>query len=96
MNNAFLNTTRCTISTLSPVHIGCGEDYYPTNYVIDGGLLHHFSEEGLLAALTLPEKKRLAKIAEEQGDNGIKKLQEFIHGKKDKLQLHATHSVPVV
>jgi CRISPR-associated protein Csm5 len=95
MSNAFLNTTRCTISTLSPVHIGCGEDYYPTNYVIDGGLLHHFSEEGLLAALTLPEKKRLAEITEEQGDNGIKKLQEFIHGKKDKLQLHATHSVPL-
>jgi CRISPR-associated protein Csm5 len=95
MNNAFLNTTRCTISTLSPVHIGCGEDYYPTNYVIDGGLLHHFSEEDLLAALTLPEKKRLAEIAEEHGDNGIKKLQEFIYGKNDKLQLHAMHSVPL-
>ncbi|MDF1584348.1 MAG: type III-A CRISPR-associated RAMP protein Csm5 [Methyloprofundus sp.] len=95
MNKAFLNTTRCTISTLSPVHIGCGEDYYPTNYVIDGGLLHHFSEEGLLLALTLPEKNALAKIAEEQGDNGIKKLQTFIHSKRDKLQLQATHSVPL-
>lgn len=93
--NSFLNTTRCTISTLSPVHIGCGEDYYPTNYVIDEGLLHHFSEEGLLSALTLPEKNGLAKIAEEQGDNGIKKLQEFIYGKKDKLQFQATHSVPL-
>ena len=45
--------------------------------------------------MTLPEKKRLAEIAEEQGDNGIKKLQEFIHGKKDKLQLNAMHSVPL-
>lgn len=95
MNNHFLNTTRCTVSTLSPVHIGCGEDYYPTNYVIDNGLLHHFSEEGLLATLTLQEKNALAKIAEEPGDNGIKKLQGFIHSKKDKLQLYATHSVPL-
>lgn len=91
----FLDTIGCTISTLSPVHIGCGEDYYPTNYVIDDGLLHHFSEEGLLSALTLPEKNGLAKIAEEQGDNGIKKLQEFIYSKKDKLQFQATHSVPL-
>ncbi len=95
MITPFLKSTRCTISTLSPVHIGCGEDYYPTNYVIDNGLLHHFSEEGLLSALTLPEVNGLAKIAEEQGENGIKKLQEFIYGKKDKLQFHATHSVPL-
>ena len=95
MNNAFLKTTRCTISTLTPVHIGCGEDYYPSNYVIDGGFLHHFSEEGLLEALTLPEKNALAKIAEEQDDNGIKKLQAFIHGKKETLQFYATHSVPL-
>ena len=89
----FLDTTRCTISTLSPVHIGCGEDYYPTNYVIDDLLLHHFSEEGLIAALTPAEKIGLSKIGDEQGDNGIRKLQEFIHSKKDKLQNHATHSV---
>ncbi len=98
MMNAFMQTTHCTISTLSPVHIGCGEDYYPTNYVIEGGLLHHFSEEGLLAALTLPEKHGLAKIAEEQNDrndSGIKKLQEFIYGKRDSLQRYATHSVPL-
>ncbi|SJM89916.1 conserved hypothetical protein [Crenothrix polyspora] len=98
MIKPFMKTTRCTISTLSPVHIGCGEDYYPTNYVIDDGLLHHFSEEGLLAALSSAEKNALAKIAEEQNDrndSGIKKLQEFIHGKKDKLQFYATHSVPL-
>ena len=68
----FLDTTRCTISTLSPVHIGCGEDYYPTNYVIDDLLLHHFSEEGLIAALTPAEKIGLSKIGDEQGDNGIR------------------------
>lgn len=98
MNNAFLRTTRCTISTLTPVHIGCGEDYYPSNYVIDAGFLHHFSEDGLLEALTLPEKNALAKIAEEQNDrndSSIKKLQAFIYSKKDKLQFHATHSVPL-
>jgi CRISPR-associated protein Csm5 len=84
MITPFLDTTRCTISTLSPVHIGCGEDYYPTNYVIDDGLLHHFSEEGLLSALTLAEKNTLDTLAEYQRDNGIKKLQEFIYNKQDR------------
>lgn len=91
----FLNTLRCTISTLSPIHIGCGEDYYPTNYVMDGRFLHHFSQEGLLAALTDAEKNRLAEISDEQGDSGIIKLQQFIHDKKEKLQRQSTHSVPV-
>lgn len=77
------------------MHIGCGEDYYPTNYVIDDGLLHHFSEEGLLCALTIAEKNGLAKLAEEQNENGIKKLQEFIFDKREKLQFQATHSVPL-
>jgi CRISPR-associated protein Csm5 len=95
MITPFLDTTRCTISTLSPVHIGCGEDYYPTNYVIDDGLLHHFSEEGLLSALTLAEKNALANLAGEQSENGIKKIQEFIFSKKDRLQFQATHSVPL-
>ena len=71
MNNHFLNTTRCTVSTLSPVHIGCGEDYYPTNYVIDNGLLHHFSEEGLLSALNPSELEQLVGISENQNDRGI-------------------------
>ena len=98
MIKPFIKTTRCTVSTLSPVHIGCGEDYYPTNYVIDDGLLHHFSEEGLLAALSPSEKNALAKIAEkpnDRNDGGIKELQQFIHSKKDTLQLYATHSVPL-
>jgi CRISPR-associated protein Csm5 len=95
MTKPFMETVHCTLSTLSPVHIGCGEDYYPTNYVIDGGFLHCFGEEALINGLTLPEKQGLAKIAEEQNDNGIKKLQEFIHGKKDRLQLYASHSVPL-
>ena len=84
------------MSTLSPVHIGCGEDYYPTNYLIDDGLLHHFSEEGLLAALSPSEKNALAKIAEkpnDRNDGGIKELQRFVYSKKDGLVNYAIHTV---
>ena len=38
----FLESCRLLISTLSPVHIGCGEDYDPTNYVIENHTLYEF------------------------------------------------------
>lgn len=33
--NTFLKTYRLALTPLSPIHIGCGEDFEPTNYVID-------------------------------------------------------------
>jgi CRISPR-associated protein Csm5 len=38
----FMQIKSITISTLSPVHIGCGIDYEPTNYVMDGDCLYPF------------------------------------------------------
>lgn len=35
MKSTFLTSYRLAITPLSPIHIGCGEDYVPTNYVID-------------------------------------------------------------
>ena len=57
---AFLNTTHATISTLSPVHLGSGEDFLPTNYVIDDdGWLHNFNEMILAQALDPQEIQAL-------------------------------------
>ena len=39
-----LNTFRFKITALSPVHIGSGEVYEPTNFVIDEGKLYEFDE----------------------------------------------------
>lgn len=91
----FLNTLNCTISTLSPVHIGCGEDYYPTNYVIDDGLLHHFSEEALLKSLNVTELNNLVKLVNEADEDTIRKIQSDIYDKKDQLKNHATNAVVV-
>lgn len=37
-----------TISTITPVHIGCGEDYEPTGYVFDGDVLYPFQPDSSL------------------------------------------------
>lgn len=90
-----LTTTHCTISTLTPVHIGCGEDYYPTNYVIKDGALHHFTAEGMINALSLTEIDQLATKAMNKGVDGLKDLQASIYARSEQLIEHASHSVPV-
>ena len=42
---------RMHITPISPVHIGAGESYEPSNYVIDDGWLHEFDTGAVLSAL---------------------------------------------
>ncbi|WGE83004.1 RAMP superfamily CRISPR-associated protein [Actinobacillus equuli] len=45
--NKFMQTHKVYLTPLSPIHIGCGEDFEPTNYVIDGETLFHFEPSNL-------------------------------------------------
>ena len=46
---------RIAITPLSPLHIGCGEDYEPTRYVVDQDkrLLYSFNPESVRLSKTL-------------------------------------------
>lgn len=50
----FMQTHKIYLTPLSPIHIGCGEDFEPTNYIIDEGVLYHFEPSNL----NLSEDKR--------------------------------------
>ncbi len=39
-----MKTYKLKLTALTPIHIGTGESYEPTNYVIDGGFLYEFDE----------------------------------------------------
>ena len=47
-----LQAYRVHLTPLSPVHVGCGQSFEPTNYVIDDGWLHAFDTAAALAAFT--------------------------------------------
>lgn len=55
----FLSTHRIALTPLSPIHIGCGETFEPTNYVIDRerGFLYGFEPSD--AVLTSAEMAAL-------------------------------------
>ena len=52
-----LNTYHLKITTLSPLHIGTGEVYEPTNFVIDEGKLCLFDEILFYQSLNIADKK---------------------------------------
>ncbi len=43
----FMQTHKVYLTPISPIHIGCGEDFEPTNYVIDANVLYHFEPSQL-------------------------------------------------
>lgn len=52
-----MQTHKVYLTPISPIHIGCGEDFEPTNYVIDGSTLFHFDPANL--ALNASQKTEL-------------------------------------
>ncbi|MEH8057258.1 RAMP superfamily CRISPR-associated protein [Gallibacterium anatis] len=47
MTKEFMQTYQIYLTPLSPIHIGCGEDFEPTNYVIDKNVLYYFDPSNL-------------------------------------------------
>lgn len=92
----FLHEHHLRITTLSPVHIGCGEDYIPTNYVIDheANALYAFD-----SASALPDdaKDQLMALVEgnSQGRDILLEIQEFFYKKRDPLIAKCSHSLRV-
>ena len=84
---------KLTISTLSPVHIGCGEDFEPGNFVIHEGLLHALDVETLAAELSEADQKNLLKASEERDPIGA--IQRFFKSRSAKFAETSTHTVRV-
>ncbi|MDI6750261.1 MAG: type III-A CRISPR-associated RAMP protein Csm5 [Rhodocyclaceae bacterium] len=90
----FLETHELVISTLSPVHIGCGEDYEPTNYVIEGESLYAFDPALLLARLESRQRDELMRALDDR--NPVLAAQRFFYRHRETAVAIASHSAPVV
>lgn len=88
---------RLHITPLSPVHIGTGESYEPTNYVIEDGALHEFDTGAAMAVLSNQDREELLRIASGKPDTQmLKALQGFFHARRKPLQAHAVNCIPVL
>lgn len=91
--NAPFQHIPCRLSTLSPLHLGCGEDYQPTGYVIHDGYLHAFADHQLIRALGAAGVNKLAQLAARGDDDSLRAIQREIHQQTERLVPLASHSV---
>lgn len=88
--NKFLTTHRLCLTPLSPIHIGCGEDFEPTNYVIENGILYGFDPSR--AALDARQREQLQKVANQASLLG---LQKFFRDHAPTFKPYAQALIPV-
>ena len=93
---SFLESWRLTISTLSPVHIGCGQDYDPTQYVIENDTLYEFEAGAALAVLSAQDRVQLLEIVNNPAnDQMLRQVQTFFYQRRQALIPTASRRVPV-
>jgi len=93
-----LHSYKLKLTALSPIHIGTGEVYEPTNYVIDSGYLYEFDEKLFLQILTQAKKNQFIEIAKIQTNNGneyFEKIHAFILQNKEEAKKVAFNRVKV-
>lgn len=74
------DTVSLRLTPLTPIHIGCGIDFEPTNYVIDGGVLFGF--EPSLAHLADSDRKALVSAVSAKSDEAIRSVQRFFYERR--------------
>jgi hypothetical protein len=79
------------ITTLSPLHIGAGEDFVPTGYIIDREILYEFGESDFYQALASVDKKAFVAVA----SHGLHALKRFYENHKDIAKKLAFREIPV-
>lgn len=93
----FLQHYTLTYTPLSPIHIGTGDSYEPTNYVIDNGTLYEFDTGGALTALTETDRNELNRIVNARAsEDMLKAVQRFFYERRDRLKPWSINTIPVL
>lgn len=93
----FLQHYTLSYTSLSPIHIGTGDSYEPTNYIIDDGTLYEFDTGSAIAALTESDRQILNKtVSGKPSDEMLKALQRFFFDKRAQLKPFSINAIPVL
>lgn len=93
----FLQHYTLSYTSLSPIHIGTGDSYEPTNYIIDDGTLYEFDTGSVIAALTESDRQMLNKtVSGKPSEDMLKALQRFFFEKRAQLKPFSINAIPVL
>ena len=91
-----MGNIKLKLTAISPIHIGSGEVYEPTNFVIDGGVLYEFRDEDFFENLSEIKRRKFLQIIEESRSDSFVRVHKFVKDNKDiakrasKLQVRVT------
>jgi CRISPR-associated protein Csm5 len=90
------NCYRIFLTPLSPVHIGTGDSYEPTNYVIENGELYEFDTGTAMSALSQDDRAELARITDGRPGAGmIQSMHRFFYERRSRLLPAAVNRILV-
>lgn len=91
---SFFEHQAWTVSTLAPVHLGTGQDYEFTSYLIDDGVMYTFGDSALFNALPANQLALIADYAN-NGIAGLKSIQQLLQNNKEALKLCANKLIAI-
>lgn len=91
---SFFEHQRWLVSTLSSVHLGTGQDYESTSYVVDDGVMYVFSESALFKALKPNQIKQISDFAE-KGERGLVSIQKLLREQREELKQYSEQVIAI-
>lgn len=98
MKNNVLDSVNLHLTLLSPVHIGTGEDYEPSQYIMQDQVLFAFDSAVASQTLSKTQQQELLKIVSQpsrQAGDLLLQLQQFFYNQRTLLAAAAQHKLPV-
>lgn len=83
------------LTAISPLHIGTGEDYEPTNFVIDGGFLYEFDEMEFYKKLPQTMKDKFNQIVTQSRSDSLFQIHSLVKNNLPVAQKTSRLKVPV-
>jgi len=81
------------LTTISPIHIGRGEVYEPTNFAIDKQILYYFRDEDFFDALDAIAKQKFMNVINENRSDSFARINKFVKENIKTVQKIATLKV---
>ena len=95
IENAVMSQVKLRVKAISPLHIGSGKEYTPTNFIIEDNNLYSFSDEDLLNILSDIELKKFINIATLKSADSFARLNKYIkENLKEKVKSIANAKIP--
>ncbi len=73
-----MGNIRLKLTAISPIHIGSGEVYEPTNFIIDGRVLYSFRDEDFVMELSDIKRKKFMQIIEDNAPDSFARIHKFV------------------